>query len=693
MTAIANEQDQSLTIQWLDDNGENEYSLFKKLRQDTSWGEPLLISGDENGSYVDEDIIEGQLYEYRIMKVTNGVFGYGYLFSGLNFLPAQRKGDLLILIDSLAMSTVQDNLNSYTDVLISEGWIPQIILTSAEANVAEVKNLILEHNSSVDSLTSVILMGNIAIPHSGDIKPDAHNDHKGAWPADLYYGDLDGVWTDDSVNNVTSAYPRIHNVPNDGSFDQDFVPGEIELKIGRLDFSELPVFDMNEHELLNRYLKKNIEFRTGEYEVRRKAVYRNLNLWVEGLGQNAIRNFTPLVSPDSIETGEYFAAFNNSYLWSYGSTSGSQFCAQGLGCMDTYANNNFQAVFTSNFGSYFGDYDFENNLLRSILASGRVLSAAWVGAPNWYYHPMGMGFDLGYATRLTQNNAGIYYTGVFPKSVTVNLLGDPSLEAYILAPPKDLVATPLDNQVMLTWTPSSHEVIGYQVYKKDNSMRYFEPLNEVIIQDTSFVDSCVEGGQQIEYLVKAVKKEITPSGSFINHSTGPIIRVGTNPDIIAVADFELIVQDGTLVGNNLSSNSDQYLWLLPDGTTNTEADFEIPWAQSGSFSVTLIVSNACFSDTLTVNEEITITSVSESTNEDGIDVFPNPAQKSLTLNTITDIERLELFDNVGKKVLTITNLKVGTHKINLNQLPTGVLLLQAHIDNRIISKKIMHTEE
>lgn len=525
MTAIPNEKPISLTIRWENDLGENRYELYKKTRQDTSWGEAIFIGEEQDTSYIDSNIEEGKLYEYRILKQTLDSVGYAYLFAGVNYQQPIDKGDILILVDSAAYNFINKNLLIYKQLLISEGWLPCVVSVSEYASVKEVKTTIAAYYETLDSLTTVLLMGNTAVPHSGNINPDGHTDHKGAWPADVYYGDLDGVWTDSIVNNSTSTYPRLHNVPRDGNFDQDYLPSNMELVIGRIDFSELPVFELDQYELLNRYLEKNIAYRIGQYSVKRRAIIKNVNPWKEGLGQNGIRNFAPLVSADSIVNETYFDAFYDSFLWSYGGSSGSMFNSNGLGSSKTYADNNFQVIFTAFFGSYFGDYDFENNYLRSVLASGKVLSTAWVGAPNWYFHPMGMGFDLGFCTRLTQNNKGLYYAGWFPQSITINLLGDPTLKAYIVQPPSNLKSIVRDNRVELSWSPSKDDILGYQVYKKEKGMDRFKLINRKPIIETSFVDDSIESKYRIQYLVKAVKLETTPSGSFINDSNGPIITI------------------------------------------------------------------------------------------------------------------------------------------------------------------------
>lgn len=83
----------------------------------------------------------------------------------------------------------------------------------------------------------------------------------GAWPADVYYGDVDGIWTDVSVNSTTASPARTQNAPGDGKFDQSVVPGNVELQVGRVDFNGMPSFTLTEQQLLQNYLNKNHEYR------------------------------------------------------------------------------------------------------------------------------------------------------------------------------------------------------------------------------------------------------------------------------------------------------------------------------------------------------------------------------------------------------------------------------------------------
>src|SRR3712207_9501473 len=69
---------------------------------------------------------------------------------------------------------------------------------------------------------------------------------RSAWPADMYYGDIDGEWSDDNVENTGATRPENHNVIGDGKFDLDIIPSDIDLMVSRIDFHNLPVFSRSE---------------------------------------------------------------------------------------------------------------------------------------------------------------------------------------------------------------------------------------------------------------------------------------------------------------------------------------------------------------------------------------------------------------------------------------------------------------
>ena len=51
---------------------------------------------------------------------------------------------------------------------------------------------------------------------------------------------METAWTDVSVNVTVASDPRNHNIPGDGKFDQSYIPGTLELAVGRIDMHDLP---------------------------------------------------------------------------------------------------------------------------------------------------------------------------------------------------------------------------------------------------------------------------------------------------------------------------------------------------------------------------------------------------------------------------------------------------------------------
>ncbi len=66
-------------------------------------------------------------------------------------------------------------------------------------------------------------------------------------------------------------------------------------------------------------------------------------------------------------------------------------------------------------------------------------------------------------------------------------------------------------------------------------------------------------------------------------------------------------------------------------------------------------------------------------------VYPNPASDFINIKTNLFIQKVELYDFLGKQVLKRTN----TNSINFNRLPKGVYLLYMYSINKKYHKKIV----
>jgi hypothetical protein len=317
-------------------------------------------------------------------------------------------------------------------------------------------------------------------------------------------------------------------VPGDGEFDQTLIPSDVDLCLGRVDLFDLPAFSIGETELLRRYLDKNHAFRHGLNGAQRRGLIDdNVGvLWglaVTGIG---LRNFSAMFGAAQIHHVDYFNTMaEESYLWSQGCGGGSYTSCSGVGTSYDFASKTVRTVFTMLYGSYFGDWDVTDNLMRASLASqNSILACCYAGAPAWHFHHMALGETIGYSTKLTQNNAFLYTPTDRARQIHIALMSDPTLRVHVVLPPSALSIESADGSAHLRWEPSPDNIEGYHVYRSSTVRGDFSRLTKDLLQDTLFVDPAPLTGNNV-YMVRAVKLEMTASGTYFNPSQGVLDSV------------------------------------------------------------------------------------------------------------------------------------------------------------------------
>ena len=552
LTATVSDSPASITLNWTENTaGGNYYIIKKKIKGEQNWGPILGTLGIGTTSYTDNTATVGVSYEYSVEKSNDdtGFFAnsWGYINAGIQYELDYNKGDMLLLVDANIASSISTKVNQLKDDLYKDGWMVTTVNVESSLSSIEVKEIIKTQYSSLPNLKSIYILGHVAVPYSGNIMPDGHTDHNGAWVADSYYADLDGVWTDVSVTSTGARGTINDNVPGDGKFDQSYIPSKLEVEICRVDFSKMTSFKVTETELLQKYLTKAHEFKIGNYVPKEQGLYDNEFTSYEGFAQNAIRNFTPFFGEENLKEIGYFQSLTaDSYLWSYGCGGGNDTAVAFLNYNASVGSDvvlltsdlvktEAEAVFTMLFGSYFGDWDKPNNIMRAMLANGKTLSVAWAGRPNMHYHNMALGENLGYSAKISMDKDSGYrntYTGV--GQTHVSQLGDPSLRAYYVKPASDLSVTINTKEADISWSASNEEnVDGYNVYRKTSNSNW-NKLTMAVVTSTSYKDKTIVTGEEYEYMVKAVKLKTNSSGSFFNESLGVLV-----PTSLANAEFEV----------------------------------------------------------------------------------------------------------------------------------------------------------
>ncbi|MBM3832575.1 MAG: hypothetical protein FJ403_04755 [Verrucomicrobia bacterium] len=442
------------------------------------------------------DVAPGERYEFRLHSGLRA--SKDYILVGNKAHAIEKRGRVLLLVDETLSSNsgLRSQLAILEQDLAGDGY--QVVqnyraqrhdeaLNAANprswgrnpSRIAFNKRIITDfYNEAKTETNFVLLIGHAAIPHSGAACSDGHPDHMGAWVADSYYADIDShLWRDSSSTDyVDRTFPGKSNCSFDGRFDNDDLPSNLELAVGRIDFARLPAFKLKgetetqaEIRLLIQYLKKNHRYRhnIAPFPLPQKAIVESS--FADSFGPHSIfdnalrlssRSFG--LDPSHVMKGDLFASRGAGHLWGLFSGAGlhnrilrGYVSATGQPIVRTaeelaIAANEPRIGFYMLHGSYFANWNLvPNNLLRAVLATPDYGLAA-VGSSSgsgsfWRFEPLALGEPIG---------IGILHTvRVTRETISVDrwtsLLGDPTLRLQVTSPPSD----PRWGNSTLSWTP------------------------------------------------------------------------------------------------------------------------------------------------------------------------------------------------------------------------------------------------
>ncbi|MBC8096735.1 MAG: fibronectin type III domain-containing protein [Akkermansiaceae bacterium] len=518
------------------------YTVYRKTRDETAWGSGTALPGSAT-NFTDTTVEVGVTYEYQVVKQTFlGYVGYGYIYTGIQAPLIDARGKLLLMVANTHAAALSNELARLQRDLVGDGWLVIRHDVAPNASPDAVRNLIIaDYTADPTNVNTVFLLGHVPIFYSGtNLNYDGHLAR--AMPADAFYGDMNGDW---------SSRPG-------------FLPSDVELMVGRVDLSDMPGIGAkvpwpSELELLRNYLNKDHAWRHKQINVQRRALMGDRRGIEDGeaVATSGYRVFEPFVGPGNTvladtentaqRTNRWISKLTaGNYLWAYGCGAGDY---NGISYLGTNASDFYfcrstevvgrdaKAVFVMLFGSWFGNWDHTDDFMRSFLATPTMgLAACMAGRPHWFLHHMGLGETIGYGTRLTMNNSTLYRsnTNNLMRAIYIALMGDPTLRMEPVTPPGNLIATLSGTHVNLNWAASPDASAGYHVYRAGSPDGPFVRLTDAPTTNTTFADTNA-GFVSHTYMVRAVKLETNPSGSYFNPSQG-IFTTSTAPILVAVAN-------------------------------------------------------------------------------------------------------------------------------------------------------------
>lgn len=519
----------SVTLDWLDAAPPRVGSVQVKRRRlgDTGGASWITIAPDLGVvmQFTDTTTQPGIAYEYQVLRLGRDVVDVGYWTAGVALPAKAARGTAYVVVDQSLSEALQVHIERFARDLTGDGWqvvqttTPRGDITKPLKSLGHAQALRswlqqrYQHNSGGQN--AIILVGHVPIVTSGRARPDGHA--LGPHATDLFYADVDGVW----------------QTGPDGLLLANALPSNaIEMQVGRIDFSNLAQ-GAEELALLRAYFDKNHHWRTGLLGDPREAYAQSSHLQTEAY---ELRN---IVGPGAITAGGHHDV-GEQKPWLWGVDFGKyrkQTDAR------NYAN---KAIFAINFGSHKLHFERPNNVMTALLAQRFYpLAVGWGGRPAWWLHLMALGGTIGDVHMRTVNNGvatqpyrtsmDYWPTGryIWQNPIWVNLLGDPTLRAFMLAPPTALSARKDTQSVMLTWTQSlDPDVEGYLVYRiaQNGSKTLLNSGNE-LITDGRFEDRI--SVSNATYMVRAYGLKTVYAGSFYTLSQGVFAAID---DVVGAAD-------------------------------------------------------------------------------------------------------------------------------------------------------------
>ncbi|PZF73966.1 PKD domain-containing protein [Taibaiella soli] len=137
-------------------------------------------------------------------------------------------------------------------------------------------------------------------------------------------------------------------------------------------------------------------------------------------------------------------------------------------------------------------------------------------------------------------------------------------------------------------------------------------------------------------------------------------------------------------------NATSYAWTFGDNTSATTASPTHTYTANGTYTVQLIATNDCGSDTLTKTLTISGLGVSNVIAEKDLNIYPNPANNVVTIenSSTAQLQTLSVINNVGM-VVAQQQLNSKKELVKLSSLAAGIYTFLIQTDKGFVTRKIV----
>lgn len=530
-------------------NNSEPLTVYRRALGTYSWSNVANALAPGTGHWIDNNVSLGDVWEYQVKRENTWNFqstdydAIGYTIGSVLDDKTSYKGQLILLVADDVVSQINTKYERLKNELAADDWFVNELIVARASNwdsgseVVTIKNKIdsIYTNAPANDKPKVLfIFGHVPLPRCGStavVAPDDHAQNQGARGCDMYYADIDGIFTDTATFNPGGlSTPLAINLPNDYKWDQDFFPSDIEMAFGRVDFADLTEITTPEYELLENYLD-------------RLSDYKNVNSTAILTEKSAFN-----LGYNNSNDGSYRTLFNISKPNKvYQNTTGTNHneWVQNNGPFKIYMQNQtvpditawqtfgMDATVYSSDQSYWGFADVPQpngvySRIRTLLAlPTQCLVTLWTTTGINIFHQACTGEALGIAMKTIMNHNAInnilekapqqYDTPEWWNRTHFSFQGDPTLHLYPVAPPQNLSIANINENAILSWNAANDtNAVAYHVYESDAADGTYTQITETPIADTLYnIPNYAQGKW---YKVKTVKQISSGCGEFLQAS-------------------------------------------------------------------------------------------------------------------------------------------------------------------------------
>ena len=160
----------------------SDVSIYRREEGSSSWGAPIAMVAPGTQSYTDTDIEAATVYEYRVTRPGADAVGNGYAYTTVDLPAPVERGVLILVVDDALLPQLAFEIDRYRQDVEADGWLVKTLEVPATAIDTTVKNSIRTlYEEAPEQRHALFLLGHVPVPYSGNIYPDGHDNHIGAW--------------------------------------------------------------------------------------------------------------------------------------------------------------------------------------------------------------------------------------------------------------------------------------------------------------------------------------------------------------------------------------------------------------------------------------------------------------------------------------------------------------------------------